>query len=59
MSAIASTAMTIAMLAAALLVVGGIKLARRPEERKRGLLMLVMRAGAKSELLVWFVMAVP
>lgn len=41
MDAFASAALTMAMLAAFLLVLGGVKLARKPETRKRGVLMLV------------------
>ena len=52
---IASTAMTIAMLAAALLVVGGVKLVRRPDERKRGVLMLVMAVVLVGNVLIWTV----
>jgi hypothetical protein len=47
--------MTIAMLAAALLVVGGVRLVRRPEERKRGVLMLVMGAVLVANVAVWTV----
>lgn len=52
---IASTAMTVAMLAAVLLVIGGVKLVRRPEERKRGVLMLVMAAVLVANVAVWTV----
>ncbi len=41
MDAFASAALTIAMLAAFLLALGGLKLARNADTRKRGVLMLV------------------
>ena len=44
LSDFAATAMAIAMLAAFLLVFGGIRLLRQPENRKRGILMLVAAA---------------
>jgi len=40
----AATAMAIAMIAAFLLVFGSIRLLRQPENRKRGVLMLVAAA---------------
>ena len=40
----AATAMAVAMIAAFLLVFGGIRLLRQPENRKRGVLMLVAAA---------------
>jgi high-affinity Fe2+/Pb2+ permease len=40
----AATAMAIAMVAAFLLVIGGVRLLRQPENRRRGVLMLVAAA---------------
>ena len=40
MTAIASTAMTLAMLAAFALAFGGLRLVMRKDDRKRGLLMI-------------------
>ena len=45
--------MAIAMMAAFLLVIGGIKLARRKEERGRGLLMIVAAAVLVANVAIW------
>ena len=41
------------MIAAFLLTAGGVKLARRPEDRKRGLLMIAAAAVLVANVLVW------
>ena len=45
--------MAIAMIAAFLLVIGGIRLVRRKEERTRGLLMLGAAAVLVMNVLIW------
>ena len=45
--------MAIAMVAAFLLIVGGIKLARRKEDRGRGLLMIVAAAVLVMNVAIW------
>jgi high-affinity Fe2+/Pb2+ permease len=45
--------MAIAMIAAFLLVIGGIKLVRRTEERNRGFLMLGAAAVLVMNVLIW------
>jgi len=49
----ASGAMALAMIAAFVLVVGGVKLALNQEDRKRGLLMLAAAAVLVANVLVW------
>jgi len=53
MTGFAAAAMAIAMLAAFALVFGGAKLARRPEDRKRGVLMIVAAAVLVGNVLIW------
>jgi hypothetical protein len=50
---LSSAALTIAMIAAFLLVIGGIRLARRREDRGRGFLMLVAAAVIVGNVLIW------
>ena len=45
--------MAVAMLGAFLLVIGGIKLARRKEDRGRGLLMIGAAAVIVANVLIW------
>ena len=45
--------MALAMLAAFALLFGGVRLARRPAERRRGLLMIVAAAVLVGNVLVW------
>lgn len=49
----AALAMAIAMLAAFALVFGGVKLALKPEDRKRGVLMIVAAAVLVGNVLMW------
>ena len=49
----AALAMTIAMIAAFVLVIGGVKLALKPEDRKRGVLMIVAAAVLVGNVLMW------
>jgi len=49
----ASAAMAIAMIAAFLLVIGGVKLAMRREDRGRGLLMLAAAVVIVANVLIW------
>ena len=51
----AALAMAIAMLAAFALVFGGVKLALKPEDRKRGVLMIVAAAVLVGNVLMWTV----
>ena len=53
MTGFAAAAMAIAMLAAFALVFGGLKLARRPEDRMRGVLMIVAAAVLVGNVLIW------
>ena len=53
MADFASVAMTVAMLAAFALLFAGVKLALKPEDRKRGLLMIVAAAVLVGNVLVW------
>ena len=50
---LSATLMAIAMIAAFLLVVGGIKLARRKEDRGRGFLMIGAAAVLVMNVLIW------
>ena len=47
--------MAIAMIAAFLLVIGGMRLLRQPENRKRGGLMLVAAAVLIGNVAIWTV----
>jgi high-affinity Fe2+/Pb2+ permease len=51
----AATAKAIAMIAAFLLVLGGIRLLRQAENRKRGVLMLVAAAVLIGNVAIWTV----
>ena len=53
MEQFAGLALTVAMLAAFALVIGGTKLALQREERGRGLLMIVAAAVLVGNVLVW------
>lgn len=48
-----STAMAIAMIAAAALAIGGVKLLFNPDYRRKGVLMLVMAAVLVANVLIW------
>jgi len=50
---VASGAMALAMLAAFALTAGGLKLALNPENRSRGLLMIVAAAVLVGNVLIW------
>jgi cell division protein FtsW (lipid II flippase) len=50
-----ATLMAIAMVAAFLLIFGGVKLARRKEDRGRGLLMIGAAAVVVMNVLIWTV----
>ena len=50
---IAAVAMALAMIAAFLLVFGGVTLMRRGEERGRGMLMLIAAAVLVMNVLIW------
>ena len=45
--------MALAMIAALLLTIGGVKLALKVEDRKRGLLMIAAAAVLVGNVLVW------
>ena len=53
MQGFGALAMAVAMLAAFALGIAGAKLAMRPDERKRGLLMLAAAAVLVGNVLVW------
>ena len=53
MESFASTALTVAMIAAFLLTAGGVKLALNRETRARGILMIVAAAVLVVNVLVW------
>ena len=53
MGTLASAVMAIAMIAALLLVIGGMKLALRKQDRGRGLLMLAAAAVLVGNVLIW------
>lgn len=53
MGGLSSTMMAIAMIAAFLLIIGGIRLVMRREERGRGLLMLGAAAVLIGNVLIW------
>ena len=52
MTGFSSAAMAIAMIAAFLLVLGGIKLLRRPDSRGKGVLMLIAAAVLVGNVLI-------
>ena len=53
MEGFTALAMAVAMLTAFALVFGGVKLALRPEDRRRGVLMIVAAAVLVGNVLVW------
>ncbi len=53
MGTIASAALAIAMIAAFLLVLGGIRLIRRVEHRQQGWLMIVAAMVLVGNVLIW------
>jgi high-affinity Fe2+/Pb2+ permease len=53
MSGFASTAMAIAMIAAFLLIAGGIKLSLAKQDRLRGVLMIVAAMVLIGNVLIW------
>ncbi len=52
---LSATIMAVAMIAAFLLAIGGIRLAMRREDRGRGLLMLAAAAVIVGNVLIWTV----
>ena len=48
-----STALAVAMIAAGILLVFGIRLVRRPNERQRGLLMIAAALVLIANVLIW------
>jgi hypothetical protein len=50
-----ATLMAIAMVAAFLLIIGGVKLTRRKEDRGRGFLMIGAAAVVVMNVLIWTV----
>ena len=52
MSGLASTAMALAMIAAFVLAAGGVRLAMRKGDRKRGVLMIVAAAVLVANVLI-------
>ena len=53
MRGFAGLAMTVAMLAAFALLVGGVRLAARKADRQRGLLMIAAAAVLVGNVLIW------
>ena len=53
MGTLASATLAIAMIAAIILAVAGVKLALRREERQRGLLMLAAAIVIVGNVLIW------
>jgi len=53
LSGIASGALAITMIAAALLLIFGVKLALRPADRQRGLLMIACGIIFIANVLIW------
>ena len=49
----AAGAMAVAMIAAFLLIAGGIKLSLKPDGRKRGLLMIVAALVLIANVVIW------
>jgi hypothetical protein len=50
-----SIAMTLAMIAAFLLVIGGVKLARNRQTRSKGVLMIVAALVIVTNVMIWTV----
>ena len=55
MEGLGATLMAIAMVAAFLLIIGGVKMARRKEDRGRGFLMIGAAAVVVMNVLIWTV----
>jgi high-affinity Fe2+/Pb2+ permease len=55
MTDFSSLAMAFAMIAALLLVAGGIKLSLAPQTRKRGILMIVAAVVIVTNVMIWTV----
>jgi hypothetical protein len=53
MSGIASTIFAVAMIAAIVLAIAGVKLALKREERQRGLLMVAAAIVILANVLIW------
>ena len=53
MTGLAGMAMAVAMLAAFALLIAGARLAMRPDERKRGVLMIVAALVLVGNVLIW------
>ena len=53
MGSIASAALAITMIAAILLLIFGVRLARRPDDRQRGLLMIACGIIFIANVLIW------
>jgi hypothetical protein len=53
LSSIASAALAITMIAAILLLIFGVKFARRPQDRQRGLLMIACAIVFIANVLIW------
>ncbi len=53
MTGFGATALSIAMIAAFVLVAGGIKLLLGPDDRKRGMLMIVAALVLVGNVLIW------
>ena len=53
MSTVASAALAVTMIAAILLLVFGIRLAMRPDDRQRGLLMIACGIIFVANVLIW------
>ena len=53
MGSVASTALAITMIAAMLLLIFGIRLAMRPDDRQRGLLMIACGIIFIGNVLIW------
>ena len=53
LSTVASAALAVTMIAAILLLIFGVKLAMRPEERQRGLLMIACGIIFVGNVLIW------
>ena len=53
MNAVASGALALAMIAAFVLVLGGIRLVREPQSRSRGWLMIAAAAVLVMNVMIW------
>jgi tetraacyldisaccharide-1-P 4'-kinase len=53
MEGLAGTAMAVAMVAAFALLFGGVRMAMRPSDRRRGALMIVAAVVLVGNVLVW------